>query len=67
MKNKKIKNINQHMNGTCHMWSLQKDFSLGVIGSYDHVFIEHQFGFFLFKVVNCHAPLTFIYLLLETF
>jgi hypothetical protein len=55
------------MNATCHMWSLQEDFSLGVLGSYDHVCIEHQFGFFLFKVVNCHAPSAFICLLLETF
>jgi hypothetical protein len=55
------------MNATCQMWSLQKDFSLGVLGSCDHVCIEHQFGFFLFKVVNCHAPSTFIYLLLKSF
>jgi hypothetical protein len=35
-----FKAINQHKNDMCHVQSLEKDFYLGALGSFDHVFTQ---------------------------
>jgi hypothetical protein len=42
--NTNFKVINQHKNDMCHVQSLEKDFHLGVLSSFDRVFIPFIFS-----------------------
>jgi hypothetical protein len=41
IQNTKFKDINQHKNDTCHVQSLEEDFYLDALSSFDCVFTQH--------------------------
>ncbi len=47
MKNTKFRIINQHKNAMCHIQSLENDFYLNALGSFDHVFTQICTNYFL--------------------
>jgi hypothetical protein len=56
--NTNYKIINQNKNVTCHVQSLEKDFYLGTLGSFDYVFTQESMWlsfFFFFGGVECCA------------
>jgi hypothetical protein len=44
--------INQHKNKTCHVQSLEKDFYLGTLGSFNYVFTHLDNLKMVFKRIN---------------
>jgi len=47
MENTKFRIINQHKNAMCHIQSLENDFYLNALGSFDHVFTQICTTYFL--------------------
>jgi hypothetical protein len=47
MENTKFRIINQHKNAMCHIQSLENDFYLNALGSFDHVFTQICTNYFL--------------------
>ncbi len=53
----KIKVINQHKNDMCHMQSLEKEFYLDALNSFDCVFTHIQFQFEIIFVLQTFTDL----------
>jgi len=57
MENTNFRIINQHKNAMCHIQSLENDFYLSALGSFDHVFHPnmHKLFFDLFNETSTNC------------